>query len=98
MSSPAKRKVSLTLDEDLVAEIEGGDEGLSAGVNAALRSALVERRRQRALTELLDRLEAERGRLDTEQDETEIARLMSLLGGAPAVGRQAGPVQDRAAG
>ncbi len=83
MSAPAKRKVSLTLDEELVAEIEADGGGLSAGVNAALRSALVERRRQRALAGLIDRLDAERGPLDTPQDEAEIARLVRLLGGEP---------------
>ena len=37
-------------------------------------------RRERALAKLLDHLAEERGRLDTPQDETEIARYMRLLG------------------
>lgn len=83
MPSRAKRKVSVTLDEDLVAEIEADGEGLSARVNAALRAALVVRRRHRALGELLDRLDDERGPLNTPQDKAEIARLVRLLGGEP---------------
>jgi hypothetical protein len=81
MSTSAKRKVSITLDEDLVAEIEAEGDGLSNRVNEALRVDLAKRRRQRALGALLDRLEAERGRLDTPEDEAEIQRFMELLGG-----------------
>jgi hypothetical protein len=36
---------------------------------------------QQALADLLDRLAGERGRLDTPEDEAEIARYMRLLGG-----------------
>ncbi len=39
-------------------------------------------RRQQALAELLDRLAAERGPLDTADDQAEIARFMRLLGGS----------------
>jgi antitoxin CcdA len=46
-----KRKVSVSLDEDLVAELEAGDDALSAQVNDAVRSELERRRRQRLLTE-----------------------------------------------
>ena len=77
----AKRKVSITLDEDLVAEIEAEGDGLSNRVNEALRVDLTKRRRQRALGKLLDRLEAERGPLNTPEDEAEIQRFMELLGG-----------------
>jgi post-segregation antitoxin (ccd killing protein) len=62
--SLAKRKVSLTLDEDLVAEMEREDQGLSAQVNAAVRAELERRRRHRLLTELLDQLDAEHGPVD----------------------------------
>jgi uncharacterized protein (DUF4415 family) len=34
----AKRKVSVSLDEDLVAELEAGGEALSAQVNDSIRS------------------------------------------------------------
>lgn len=82
MTQPAKRKVSITLDADLVAAFEAGSgTTLSAAVNSALRTELVRRRRQQALDDLLDRLTEERGALDTPEDEAAIARYMRLLGG-----------------
>ncbi len=82
MTSPVKRKVSVTLDADLVAALEA-DPGttLSAEVNSALRAEFTRRRRQQALADLLDHLAEERGRLDTPEDQAEIARYMRLLGG-----------------
>ena len=83
MTSPAKRKVSVTLDADLVAAMEAdGTTTLSAEVNSALRAEFTRRQRQQALTSLLDHLAEERGALDTPEDEAEIARYMRLLGGA----------------
>ncbi len=76
-----KRKVSLSLDEDLVALFEGGGEALSTQVNQALRLEVERRRRQRALTALLQRLDELHGPLNSAEDELEIARLMRLLGG-----------------
>jgi Post-segregation antitoxin CcdA len=82
MANVSKRKVSVTLDADLVAAIEAeGSENLSAEVNSALRTEFARRRRQQALGQLLDHLAEERGRLDTPEDEAEIARYMRLLGG-----------------
>ena len=81
MTVPAKRKVSVTVDADIVAEIEGSGENLSAQVNMALQDELARRRRFRALDAFLDRLAAERGALDTAEDEADIARFMHLLGG-----------------
>jgi antitoxin CcdA len=82
MTSSAKRKVSVTLDADLVAAMEAeGGTTLSAEVNSALRAEFTKRKRQRALTDLLDHLADERGRLDTPEDQAEIARYMRLLGG-----------------
>jgi antitoxin component of MazEF toxin-antitoxin module len=83
MTSPAKRKVSVTLDADLVEAMEA-DRGttLSAEVNSVLRAEFTRRKRQQALADLLDRLADERGRLDTPEDEAEIARYMRLLGGS----------------
>jgi hypothetical protein len=49
------------LDEDLVAELEREDQGLSTQVNQALLAELERRRRNRLLLELLDRLDAEHG-------------------------------------
>lgn len=84
MTSPAKRKVSVTLDADLVAALEAEDgTTLSAEVNSALRAEFTRRKRARALADLLDRLAEERGRLNTAEDEAEIARYMRLLGGEP---------------
>jgi antitoxin CcdA len=83
MTPPAKRKVSVTLDADLVAAMEAeGDTTLSAEVNSALRAEFTRRKRQQALADLLDHLADERGRLDTPEDEVEIARYMRLLGGS----------------
>jgi antitoxin CcdA len=84
MTPPAKRKVSVTIDADLVAAIEADEETtLSAEVNAALRARVTKRLRQKALGDFLDRLDAERGPLDTPEDEAEIRRYMRLLGGFP---------------
>ncbi|MGH3273828.1 MAG: hypothetical protein ACRDNZ_05800 [Streptosporangiaceae bacterium] len=83
MTSTAKRKVSVTLDADLVELMEAGSgTTLSAEVNSALRAEFTRRRRQQALADLLDRLADERGRLDTPEDEAEIARYIRLLGGS----------------
>jgi post-segregation antitoxin (ccd killing protein) len=59
-----KRKVSVSLDEDLVEELERQEEGLSAQVNVAVRAELERRRRNRLLSELLDQLDAEHGPVD----------------------------------
>lgn len=71
----AKRKVSLSLDEDLVAELETINKSLSAQVNAAVRAELDRRRRQRLLVEMLDRLDAEHGPVD----EALVAKYVGLL-------------------
>lgn len=57
----AKKKVSLSLDAELVSELEAGDETLSKQVNDAVRETLERRRRQRLLRELLDDLEGRHG-------------------------------------
>lgn len=80
----AKRKISVTVDADLVAEIESAGENLSARINDALRNEMASRRRQRALGDFLDHLEQTEGPLNTPEDEAEIQRFMRLLGGAPA--------------
>jgi antitoxin CcdA len=82
MTHPAKRKVSVTLDADLVAALESsGGTTLSAEVNSALRAEFARRKREQALADLLDHLADERGRLDSREDEAEISRYMRLLGG-----------------
>ena len=72
----AKRKVSVSLDADLVTELAEGDEALSKQVNDALRETLARRRRQRLLGELLARLDAEHGPVSR----TQIAKYMAILG------------------
>lgn len=62
--SLTKRKVSISLDEDLVAELEATGQSLSAQVNAAMREDLERRRRERLLVELVDQLDAELGPVD----------------------------------
>lgn len=75
----AKRKISLSLDADLVEALEqDADEGLSSQVNVVLRAEVERRRRQRALRTLLDRLTREDGPL-TADDEAEIRRLEQAL-------------------
>jgi antitoxin CcdA len=77
----SKRKVSLSLDADLVDELEQStDEGLSGQVNKAVRAEVERRRRQRALRALLDRLDLEEGPLG-QDDEAEISRYEWALGG-----------------
>ena len=71
----AKRKVSVSLDEDLVAELESADEALSGQVNEAIRAEVERRRRNRLLTGMLDSLDAEHGPVD----ETLVAKYMELL-------------------
>lgn len=71
-----KRKVSVSLDEDLVAELEAGDEALSTQVNEAIRAELSRRRRQRHLGEFLDGLDAEHG----PPDEALVRKYVDLLG------------------
>lgn len=76
-----KRKVSLSLDADLVDELgQEAQEGLSTQVNVVLRAEVERRRRQRALRALLDRLAAEDGPLGPD-DADEIARFVRALGG-----------------
>lgn len=68
-----KRKVSVSLDEDLVEEIKREDESLSVQANAAASAEL--ERRNRLLVELLDRLDAEHGPVD----EFLVAKYVGLL-------------------
>ena len=74
--TPTKRKVSVSLDEDLVAELEAGDEALSTQVNDAIRAELSRRRRHRHLGEFLDSLDAAAG----PPDEALVRKYMDLLG------------------
>ncbi len=70
-----KRKISVSLDEDLVTEMEASDEPLSSQVNEAVRADLEHRRRQRLLREMLDDMEREYG----PPDEDLVRHFMDLL-------------------
>jgi uncharacterized protein (DUF4415 family) len=70
-----KRKVSVSLDEDLVAELETADEALSTQVNEAIRAEVGRRRRNRLLTALLDSLDVKYGAVD----EALVAKYVELL-------------------
>jgi len=59
-----KRKISISLDADLVDELESRGISLSSQVNDALRDQLERRRRRRLLGELLDRLDQQHGPVD----------------------------------
>jgi hypothetical protein len=72
----SKRKVSVSLDADLVTELAEGDEALSKQVNDAVRETLARRRRQRLLGELLAQLDAEHGPVSRAL----IAKYEALLG------------------
>jgi|BarGraNGADG00212_1021973.scaffolds.fasta_scaffold00058_17 hypothetical protein len=74
-----KRKVSLTLDEDLVAALEEDEGTLSSVVNEAVRQHVHLMQQQRALRAMLDRMDREYGPLDTPEDLAEIARLTKLF-------------------
>ena len=71
-----KRKVSVSLDEDLVEELESGGEGLSFQVNDALRSELKRRRRHRLLGEMLNEFDETHGPVN----EKLVQKYMDLLG------------------
>jgi Post-segregation antitoxin CcdA len=70
-----KRRVSVSLDEDLVVELEAADEALSGPVNEAIRAVVERRRRNRLLTGVLDSLDAEYGQVD----EALVAKYTELL-------------------
>ena len=75
----AKRKVTITIDEELVRVLEQAG-SISAQLNEAGWSLVERRQRAQRLTELLDRLDEQYGPLPA--DPNEDARLERLLGGA----------------
>lgn len=74
MSGP-KRKISVTVDADLLAELEKADGSVSAQLNEALRAEVLRRRQRAALHRLLDDLEESDGPLDTPEDVAELSRI-----------------------
>lgn len=77
--SPPKRKISVTVDADLLAELEKSGGSVSAQLNEALRAEVVRRRQHVALQRLLDDLEEEDGPLDTPEDIAEMARIERIF-------------------
>lgn len=73
-----KRKVSLSLDADLVAELEQAGP-LSSQVNAILAADQQRRRQRMALDELIDELVDKYGPLDSPEDLDAIARYQDML-------------------
>jgi antitoxin CcdA len=71
-----KRKISVSLDEDLVEELEAGGETVSAQVNEAIRADLSRRRRFRLLEQMLDELEVSHG----PANEKLVQKYIDLLG------------------
>lgn len=71
-----KRKISVSLDEHLIAELEAGGEALSGQINEAVRAEIERRRRRRLLSEFLDALDVERGPVD-EQLVSKYTRLLA---------------------
>jgi hypothetical protein len=75
-----KRKVSLSLDEDLVEALEREEPGsLSPQVNQTLRSDFERKQQQRRLGQFLDQLNEQDGPLETPQDQAEVQRFADLL-------------------
>lgn len=60
----AKRKISVSLDAELLDEMEADGRSLSAQLNEAMLFDLVRRRRERLLGEMLDGLDARFGPAD----------------------------------
>ena len=61
-----KKKVSVTIDEDLVQYLEASDENLSAQINEAVRKVIEAKRRNEALKAWLDEMDELHGPVDEE--------------------------------
>lgn len=75
----SKRKVTITVDDDLVSELEHAG-NVSAQLNEAGWALIERRRRAERLAALLDQFDASDGPLPN--DPAEDARIARLLGGA----------------
>jgi post-segregation antitoxin (ccd killing protein) len=75
-----KRKLSVSLDEDLVAALEASGDPVSVQVNEAVRNEIERRQQQQALARFCDRYVEETGPW-SDEDEAEIQRIMHMLGG-----------------
>jgi antitoxin CcdA len=72
----AKRKISVSIDADLVDELERGDDGLSKQVNDAVRETLERRRRFVQLEKWLASLDSREGKVSARL----LAKYEELLG------------------
>lgn len=63
-SMPTKKKVSVTIDEDLIQHLEASDENLSSQVNEAIRKVIEAKRHNQVLGEWLDELDERHGPVD----------------------------------
>lgn len=70
-----KRKVSISLDEELASALEAGSESLSSQVNEAVRVEFMRRRRRVLLDEMLDEFERSEGPVD----EALVSKYVELL-------------------
>lgn len=70
-----KRKVSISLDEELASALEAGSESLSSQVNEAVRVEFMRRRRRVLLDEMLDEFERNEGPVD----EALVSKYVELL-------------------
>lgn len=61
-----KKKVSVTIDEDLIEYLEASDENLSAQINDAIREVIEAKRRNEALKAWLDEMDETDGPVDEE--------------------------------
>lgn len=71
----SKRKVSISLDEDLVVALEARNDSLSSQVNEAVRIEFTRRRRRVLLDEMLEEFERSEG----PADEALVDKYMTLL-------------------
>jgi hypothetical protein len=74
----AKQKVSLSLDADLISELERSGP-LSPQVNEALRLEVKRRRQRAALEALIGTITEKYGELDSPEDRAAIERYVELL-------------------
>lgn len=59
-----KKKVSVTIDEDLIEYLEASDENLSGQINDAIRKVIEAKRRNEALKAWLDEMDELYGPVD----------------------------------
>lgn len=66
----SKRKISVTVDADLVDQLGGAEENLSAQVNEAIRTVVEQRQRQADLRAWLAEMTSDQGPVDEDRVQT----------------------------